>query len=83
MQTLIHADVFFFITTIAVVLVSIAVIVALVFVIMILKSVHKLSETVRMEADQIAGDIDAMRARSKSLSWGIAIKMLKNFFIKR
>jgi len=80
MQTLIHADIFFFVTTVAVILFTIGIVIALVFVIMILKNLHKLSETVRTEADHIAGDIDAIRAKSQSLSWGIAFKLFKNLF---
>lgn len=80
MQTLIHADIFFFITTIAVVLISIGIVIALVFLILILKNLHKLSETVKTEADQIAGDIDAMRAKANSFSARVAFRLFRNFF---
>lgn len=79
MDTLIHADIFFFVATIGFVIIGIGVVIALVFVIMILKSLHKLSETVRMEADHIAGDIDSLRARAGSWSWKVAFRLFKRF----
>ena len=79
MQTLIHADIFFFIATIATAIIGIGIAVALVFIILILKNLHKLSETVRAEADHIAGDIDALRAKANSWSWSIALRLFKRF----
>ncbi|MDD5165283.1 MAG: hypothetical protein PHG25_01970 [Candidatus Pacebacteria bacterium] len=83
MQTLIHADIFFFISTIALVIISIGIVIALIFIILILKNLHRLSETVRTEAGHIAEDIDAMRAKAKGFSWGIAFKIFKSLFTNR
>ena len=80
MQTLIHADIFFFVTTITVIVVGIAIIVALIFVILILRNLYKLSATVKNEADLIADDIDAMRARVHGLSWSIAFSLFRKLF---
>ena len=82
METLIHADIFFFVATIAMGILCIGLIVVIVFVAFILNSLHKLIETVRTEADHLVGDIDALRARSKALSWSIAFRLFKNLFRK-
>ena len=83
MQTLIHADTFFFITSIVVVLIGMGSVVAIIFVILILKNLYRLSETVRDEAGHIAVDMDEIRAKVKGFSWIIAFQLFKKFFIKR
>lgn len=83
MDTLIHADIFFFIATIATVLLAIVLIIALVFVVLILRNLHRLSQTVNKEADLIAGDIDALRSRAQSFSWAVAFKLFKKMFMDR
>jgi len=83
METLIHADIFFFVATVGFVIIGIGVVIGLVFVILILKNIHALSKIVRNEADLIAGDIDALRTRTKSLTWTIAFKLFRNFFVNR
>ena len=82
MQTLIHADVFFFVSTIALVIVSIGIIIALIFIILILKKLYQLSETVKTEAGHIAEDIDSIRAKAHGFSWIIAFQLFRKFFIK-
>jgi len=82
MQTLIHADIFFFISSIATVIIAIGLIIALIFVIMILKNLHQLSETVKTEAGHIAEDLDNLRTRAHGFSWTIAFQLFRKFFIK-
>ena len=77
MQTLIHADIFFFISTIATVIISICVVIVLIFVILILKNLHRLSETVKTEAGYIAKDIDDIREKAHGFSWNVALKLFK------
>jgi len=83
MQTLIHADIFFFITSIVVVLIGIGAIISIIFSILILKNLYRLSETVRDEAGHIAEDMDELRAKAKGFSWVIAFQLFKKFFIKK
>ena len=83
MQTLIHADIFFFITSIVTVLMGIGMVIILIFVILILKNLYRLSETVNTEAGFIAKDIDDLRTKAKGFSWVIAFQLFKKFFIKR
>ena len=61
MQTLIHADIFFFVTTIVVVLVAIVLIVILIYIAIILADIRQLSRTIRKEGAEIAEDVDMLR----------------------
>lgn len=63
MDTLIHADIFFFVTTIAVVLVSVAIIIVLGFVIKILNNVRKISDTIRNESGLLVEDVHELRTK--------------------
>lgn len=83
MDTLIHADIFFFITTIAVIIISIGLAIGLVFTILILKNLHKLSQTVLTEADLLKEDIDSLRSKAKGWSWAIAYKLFRSFLSKK
>ena len=49
MNTLVHADIFFFVTTIAVVVVAAALAIALMYLVRILNDVKKIAEQVREE----------------------------------
>ena len=61
MQTLVHADIFFFITSIFVVVLTIGSGIALYFIILILRDVRRLSDIARREGEKLAGDIDDVR----------------------
>ncbi|MEK7576341.1 MAG: hypothetical protein AAB482_01465 [Patescibacteria group bacterium] len=61
METLIHADIFFFIASAFVVVLTIGFILALVYIIPALKDLRDLSATVKKEGDKIASDIDGIR----------------------
>ena len=65
MSTLIHADIFFFVTTIAVVLIASLFIVVIIYVVRILNDLHYISGVVRKETDLIAADIEEMREDMK------------------
>jgi uncharacterized protein YoxC len=57
MNTLIHADVFFFITSIAVVIISIILIIALIYVVKIFRDIKKLTEIAKKEADLLVSKV--------------------------
>ncbi|MCR4322563.1 MAG: hypothetical protein NUV61_00545 [Candidatus Azambacteria bacterium] len=65
METLIQADIFFFITSIFVILLTAGFAVALFYVIPILKDMRHLSALAREEGDKLAQDIDALRTAAK------------------
>jgi uncharacterized protein YoxC len=61
MDTLIHADIFFFISTIALVFISLALIIALMYLIKILRNVSEVSEKVKEESMEIIDDVKHLR----------------------
>jgi len=61
MDQLVKADVFFFITSIAVIVSSIVLIVAFVYVIQILRDVRYITKRVRAETDEILEDVHQAR----------------------
>lgn len=65
MDTLIHADIFFFITAIAVVLATGALLVALWYVIQILRDVREISAKAKNAADKLEVDFETLRADLK------------------
>jgi hypothetical protein len=64
-QTLIHADVFFFITTIAIALVTIVSVIILIYIVIILKDIRELSRTVKKEGAEIIQDVHVFRQEVK------------------
>ncbi|OHB21443.1 MAG: hypothetical protein A2939_00975 [Parcubacteria group bacterium RIFCSPLOWO2_01_FULL_48_18] len=65
METLLKADIFFFITAVAIIIVAGMFAVALVYAVKILKDVKYISSRAKEETDKIAGDIDELRAEAK------------------
>ena len=61
MDTWVQADIFFFITSAAVLVVTIATLIALCFFIQILRDVRYTSKKVREETDKIISDVDGLR----------------------
>jgi hypothetical protein len=78
MEQLIHADIFFFITSISVVIVTILVVIASVYVIRILRDVGDVSRRIKEEAEEIEEDIDALRMAVKTE--GFKLRHLISFF---
>ena len=66
MRELMKADIFFFVTTIVVILVSIGVIVALYYIVRILRNVHDVTERVDEGTQALGEDLSAVRTTLKS-----------------
>lgn len=64
-DTLIHANIFFFITTIAVVLLTLLLILILVYVVGIVRSFSYIAKRLQKESDHVAEDIAELRERVK------------------
>jgi len=62
MNPLLQADIFFFITSIAVIVVTIALVVALFFLVQILRDVRYVSKRVREESDRVLEDVEHLRS---------------------
>ena len=65
MQTLIHADIFFFITTMAVIFVTLVAVIVLVYIVIILKDIRELSRTIKNEGEEIIQDVHVFREEVK------------------
>ncbi len=78
METLIHADIFFFITAIFVVFLTIGFTIVAVYVIKILRDLKYISTKVKEESDLIAEDIATLRTEARQE--GFKIKHAIGFF---
>lgn len=85
MNTLIHADIFFFISTICFILVTIALIIVLVYVIKILRDVSELTRKVKEESIEIIDDVRALREDIETKGFGISrlVKFFGKLYLKR
>lgn len=81
METLAKADIFFFITTIVVIVISITFAVALVYVIRILRRVDEMSERVKKESDAVLEDVASFRQNLKEE--GLNFSRVVSFFTKK
>lgn len=80
MNELLHADIFFFVTTIAVILIAVGVIVALYYVIKILRNVSSVSDRLEEGSKAIEEDLHDLRIRVKA--GGISLALARAFFKK-
>lgn len=78
METLIHADIFFFVSTIALVVISIGIIVALAYLIRILRNVSDVSDKVKEEGSEIIADVKELRTEIKKE--GFRMNYVRRFF---
>lgn len=65
METLLYADVFFFITAIAIVVLGAAGLVALVYLVQVLAEAKHIAKVIRTEVEKIAGDVRDLRMKLK------------------
>ncbi len=76
-----HADIFFFVTTILVIVLAMLAAVLVYYAIKIARSVFSITETVRKESENVAEDIASFRQQMKQEGqkakgmWGIAKKL--------
>ena len=80
MDTLIHADIFFFITTIAVMFFTIGFIIFTVYFTRILNDLKHISEKMRVEGDKIIEDVGVLREKAKEE--GTKIKTIFDLFLE-
>jgi 5-bromo-4-chloroindolyl phosphate hydrolysis protein len=66
MDSFIHADIFFFITSIAVIVVGIVLTIVLVYIAIILNTIRKISEMVHSESGLIAEDVHDIRNKIRT-----------------
>ena len=82
MDTLIHADIFFFITSIAVIVLTAALVVVLIYLAQFLRNARDISRTGKKESEDIAADISTLRVRAKQegLKWRFFTDFFSKFF---
>ena len=79
-NTLIHADIFFFVTTIAVVIVAVALTVALIYLAKVLNDLKEITRQVREETVLFREDLKDLRGEVRRE--GFQMKQFADFFIK-
>ncbi len=85
MTTLIHADIFFFVTAVAVVVFSALAVVATIYIISILNDIKHISKRIRIESDEVLEDIKILREHilEEGFKVGMITKLLGKFFKKK
>jgi CHASE3 domain sensor protein len=84
MRTLIHADIFFFVTAIFVVLLTIFLAISGTYFILILRDMKEISKKVRAESEEIIGDVNELRKKIKEEGAGLrGIGKMFGFFAKK
>ena len=79
METLIHADIFFFISSVSSVLFAVGFVVVVVYVVRILDDMKHISTKMREEGDRIVEDVEVLREKAKEE--GVRIKSVFDFFL--
>jgi len=80
MDTLIHADIFFFVTTIAVVFFTIGFIIFTVYFVRILDDLKYISQKMRVESDKIIEDVETLREKAREE--GAKVKTVLDLFLE-
>ena len=89
MESLIHADIFFFITSIVAVILGILIAIILAYLVIILRDIREISRIARSETTDLADDIHTMRSevhnqlRKNSSILTSIIYIIRGFFRRR
>lgn len=85
MNTLQNADTFFYITSIAVIMVTVLVIIMLLYVVKIVQTISKIANTIRQESENMVDDIAELRGRVKeeSMKVGAFWQFVTGFFLNK
>lgn len=84
-QSLIHADIFFFISTIALFVISVGISIALFYLIKILRNVRDISDKAKIEGVEIIADLKTLRRalRDEGVKWRHVADLIRTFFTKK
>lgn len=66
MDTLIHADIFFFVTTIAVIVITVVLTVLIIYLVKVLENVRKITDAVNEETVLLRRDIGDLRSEVRA-----------------
>ncbi len=83
MDNILHADIFFFISSVTVGFFLLVIIIVAIYIIKILNDIRKIARLVNEEGTKIVGDIDHFRTKLRSKEFDFSVKSLfvlaKNF----
>ncbi|MDE1988456.1 MAG: hypothetical protein KGI39_02000, partial [Patescibacteria group bacterium] len=79
MENLVKADIFFFITGIAVIVITICAMIVMFYVTRILRDMKRISKTMSEESDKLLNDIDSLRETVKTE--GTKVITIADFFL--
>lgn len=79
METIIQADIFFFISSVAVIVFSICSIIVMIYVTRILRDMKHISKMMSKESDKLLGDIGSLREAIEAE--GAKAKTIASFFL--
>lgn len=84
-ESLIHADIFFFISTISLVVISIGISISFFYVIKILRNVRDITDKANRESDELITDLRHLRKalRDEGLKWRAVADLIRGFFTKK
>ena len=84
MNTLIHADIFFFVTTVVVIIVGIALTIALIYLAIVLSDIKEITKQVKEEAILFREDVGQLRGDIKKEGFRVErfMMFLKTLFKK-
>lgn len=81
METIIKADIFFFITAIAVVIVTVVILVVGYYIVLVMRDAKHISEKLRHAVDELEGDFETLR--EEVTQKGRKAKYLIDFFLNK
>lgn len=81
-ESIVHADVFFFISTIALVIISIGVSISFFYIIKILRNVRDITDRAKIESEEIISDVQKLRRaiRDEGVKWRAVSDLIRGFF---
>ncbi len=80
METLLNANIFFFITTISVILLTGVLVVLLIYLAQVMRNIRDITSQVKKQGEEISKDIDELRSNLKKE--GMKFKHWLDFFSK-
>lgn len=85
MNSLLQADIFFFITTVIVLIFAVIGLIAAYYIVHILRSVRYIADKVKIESDHVTDDIHELRGRLKEggAKFSTIIRTLASFFFAK
>jgi hypothetical protein len=84
-SSFIHADIFFFISTISLIIITAGFVLVFVYVLGILRNVRDITDRAKAEWSEIVIDIRKLRIalRDEGVKWKHVVDLVRNFFVRQ